>query len=90
MKRKFAGILHYKNYFGNQQDRRHMKAFKIYDKLMQWAPTTSYHVYRDKYWNYTKKVGIFRCDGKVYKNARDDNAGKRVNQRKIRLFPWRF
>ena len=87
--RRFAGSLNYPNYFGGQQDRRHMKAFKIYDNLMQWAPLTSYRVYRDKYWHYTTKVGVFRCDGKVYKSARDDNAGKRVKQRKISLFPWR-
>lgn len=81
--RKLAGTLNNPNYYGGQQDRRHMKAFKIYDNLMQWAPSTSYRVYRDKCWHYSRKVGIFRCDGKVYKNDRDWNAEVCMRKRSI-------
>lgn len=87
--RKLAGTLNNPNYFGNQQDRRHMKAFKIYE-LMQWYFPKSYRVYRDKYWHYTRKAGIFRCDGKVYKNSRDENSGKRVKDREICLLRWKI
>jgi len=84
--RRLAGILNHPGYCGGQQLRRYDMYVKI-QHLLKYNPV--YVAITKHKWRYTRSVGILYIDGKVHKNARDDNAGKRVKQRKISLFPWR-